>query len=259
MKLLTINTHSLAEKDCKIKQEIFVDAVLDIKPDIIAMQEVNQSRLSKTVDENGKFGIKSDNYALDLYNKFKERGMHYHYVWEGIKHSYGKFDEGIAVFSNKPIETSHSFYISADKDINNWKTRMALGIFSRGNWYYSIHLGRYDDREEPFLKQWQTFCDKRKHGGICYVMGDFNCPDTCEEYKRITEKGWYDTFDMAMRRDEGYSVCGTIDGWENRKDARMRIDYILADKPVKIRKSEIVFNGENYGIVSDHFGVLVTV
>ena len=43
MKLLTINTHSLIEDDYRKKLDIFVDAIYRIRPDIIAMQEVNQT------------------------------------------------------------------------------------------------------------------------------------------------------------------------------------------------------------------------
>ena len=43
MKLLTINTHSHIEKDYDRKCDIFVDAVLRHRPDVIAMQEINQS------------------------------------------------------------------------------------------------------------------------------------------------------------------------------------------------------------------------
>ena len=43
MKLLTINTHSLIEDNYRKKLDIFVDVIYRIRPDIIAMQEVNQT------------------------------------------------------------------------------------------------------------------------------------------------------------------------------------------------------------------------
>lgn len=259
MKLLTINTHSLLKKDSDSKLKMFADAICDIEPDVIAMQEVNQSRLAKTVKHCGEFGIKSDNYALKLNNELAKHSIFYNYVWEGMKHSYCKYDEGLAVFSKMPIEESHSFYISSVRDVNNWKTRMALGILSDGEWFYSIHMGRYDDSEECFAEQWRRFCEKRRHGSGCWVMGDFNCPDNCDEYKRILDSGWYDTFDSAMKRDDGFTVIGEIDGWRKNKTKRMRIDYVLADSVARVFNSNVIFNGKNYGVISDHFGVLVTV
>ena len=44
MKLLTLNTHSLVEENYSEKLSIFVKAVAEIKPDIIALQEVNQPK-----------------------------------------------------------------------------------------------------------------------------------------------------------------------------------------------------------------------
>ena len=43
MKLLTLNTHSLHGDDWKQKLEWFVEGVLEEKPDIIALQEENQT------------------------------------------------------------------------------------------------------------------------------------------------------------------------------------------------------------------------
>ena len=42
MKLLTLNTHSLEEKDYEKKLKIFTEEILKEKPDVIALQEVNQ-------------------------------------------------------------------------------------------------------------------------------------------------------------------------------------------------------------------------
>ena len=43
MKLMTINTHSILEENYIGKMESFVKAVAQLQPDIIAMQEVNQT------------------------------------------------------------------------------------------------------------------------------------------------------------------------------------------------------------------------
>ena len=43
MKLLTINTHSLQEENYAQKLDQFVESVLKERPDLIAMQEVNQT------------------------------------------------------------------------------------------------------------------------------------------------------------------------------------------------------------------------
>ncbi|MBQ8378789.1 MAG: hypothetical protein IJX42_06640 [Oscillospiraceae bacterium] len=43
MKLMTLNTHSLVEENYEKKLDTFVKGVISEKPDIIALQEVNQS------------------------------------------------------------------------------------------------------------------------------------------------------------------------------------------------------------------------
>ena len=43
MKILTINTHSLQEENYEQKLCWFVESILKERPDIIAMQEVNQT------------------------------------------------------------------------------------------------------------------------------------------------------------------------------------------------------------------------
>ncbi len=43
MKILTLNTHSLREENYQQKLEWFVEGILRERPDIIALQEVNQT------------------------------------------------------------------------------------------------------------------------------------------------------------------------------------------------------------------------
>ncbi len=43
MKLLTLNTHSLQEENYLQKLEQFVQTICQEKPDVVALQEVNQS------------------------------------------------------------------------------------------------------------------------------------------------------------------------------------------------------------------------
>ena len=54
MKLLSINTHSLIEENYEKKVKIFVEAVARIKPDIICMQEVNQTNTAALADDSLK-------------------------------------------------------------------------------------------------------------------------------------------------------------------------------------------------------------
>ena len=44
MKLMTLNSHSLAEADYERKLHLCADGIRQLEPDILAMQEVNQTR-----------------------------------------------------------------------------------------------------------------------------------------------------------------------------------------------------------------------
>ena len=164
------------------------------------------------------------------------------------------------------------FYISKIQDYNNWKTRKVLGI-KTGTvpvWYFSIHMGWWDDGDDPFSNQWERF--SMQLGQVvpledkCYIMGDFNSPSQIpsEGYDYVSSYGWKDTWQMAEKRDSGITVGKVIDGWKERLGSEdvvngMRIDYIWCNREVAVSNSKVICNGSNYPIVSDHYGVLIEV
>ena len=50
MKLMTLNSHSLAEADYERKLHLCADGIRQLEPDILAMQEVNQTRNAPEAD-----------------------------------------------------------------------------------------------------------------------------------------------------------------------------------------------------------------
>ncbi|MBE7011986.1 MAG: hypothetical protein E7415_04870 [Ruminococcaceae bacterium] len=270
MKLLTINTHSLLEENYEEKCNIFVEAIAKIKPDVIAMQEVNQRVDSEIASSPEVFGfkgemkipVKSDNHALKISKMLEKCGEHYFFCWEGIKCGYGKYDEGIAIFSRKPIEMAESYYLTTCKEYDNFKTRKALAISSCDKVFVSVHTGWYEDEEEPFSiqlgalnKALKPYLDKE-----VYLMGDFNVPSHREDggYPEILKSGWYDTYNMALDKDGGYTVEGKIDGWLYESE-RKRIDYIFVNKEIDVKSSRVIFNDHNEKRISDHNGILVEI
>ena len=91
-------------------------------------------------------------------------------------------------------------------------------------------------------------------------MGDFNNNANVrnEGYDYLISKGLKDTFTLADTKDSGVTVKGKIDGWEKNK-IDMRLDIIFANKEISVKNSSVVFNGENGDVVSDHYGVEVTI
>ncbi len=278
MKLITINTHSLIEENYQEKLKKFVDFICREQPDIIAMQEVNQSSHSSVCNKDLKgyapisdktVPIRQDNHALQAAFLFHVQGLEYYWTWLPVKIGYGKYDEGVAIFSKTPITDIDYFYISSSRDYSYWKTRQVLGIKTEGSydWFYTVHMGWWNDEEDPFPAQWKRFEEHiflKKQSGNIWLMGDFNSPAEVrkEGYDLIKTSGYFDTFMLAKEKDSGITVEGLIDGWRDKVQnpdmlRGMRIDQIWCKNPCTIYNSQVIFNGQNIPVISDHFGVMI--
>ncbi|MEE1031705.1 MAG: endonuclease/exonuclease/phosphatase family protein [Ruminococcus sp.] len=281
MKLLTLNTHSLQEENYFRKLQEFAAYVSKEAPDIIAMQEVNQSQSDPLADEELLSGyvacdansvpVRMDNHAAQVAKYLRNAGLNVSWTWISGKVGYGKYDEGMALMSlNGAITEVESFYISQIQDYQNWKTRKVLGIKTEHceDWFYTVHMGWWDDEEEPFANQWnvfQSYLEEKRNSGCVWLMGDFNSPAQVagQGYDQILASGWKDTYLMAEEKDDGITVPGVIDGWRDKlKDDSseihgMRIDHIWCSQKKDIQTSYVVFNGKQEPVVSDHFGVMV--
>lgn len=263
MKFLTINTHSIIEKDYDKKCEYFVDAISRIKPDIITMQEVNQSKWAKTVDSDnfcGDFKLKTDNHAMKMSKMLKDYGLDYYYNWLGIKYGYKIFEEGLGVLSLNPIEKSDSLLLTKSDNINSWKTRKAQIIKTSDLIICNVHMGWWDDEDEPFSYQFKQLNNKLSEmNEHIFLMGDFNSPADKKNqgYEKVVSDGWFDTYTLADDKDEGFTVISKIDGWKNNKEKR--IDYIFTNRKISVKSSKVIFDGKNEKIISDHFGVIIEI
>lgn len=276
IKIMTLNCHSLEEKNYKEKLEAFVLETVRLKPQIIALQEVNQSINAKAVSDDMGYGyypcdeeavIKEDNHAFNAAKRLQSLGYPMHWTWTPAKKGYDKYEEGLALFSAFPISEAQQVYTTISRDFDNWKVRKALSIVSCiGNkmmQFVSVHMGWWEDKEEPFISQWENLEKIAERNDRCFVMGDFNSPASMKNggYDYIISKGWKDTYQLAKARDEGFTVCKKIDGWRNRdSEENMRIDFIFTDgaDDITVESSAVVFNGKNGPVVSDHFGVMIS-
>lgn len=280
MKIITLNTHSIIEQDYERKLSDFADMIKIEKPDVFALQEVNQSIDKPEFDifmGNGYVPckelcpvIRMDNHALRLDRILRAYGIEYYWTWIPLKIGYGIFEEGLAVFSRTPITEIRQFYISKSRTMSNWKTRKVLGIKTNDMWFHNVHMGWWDDVEDPFKDQW-TLVNKeldviKKTDEIHFMMGDFNAPSgiRAEAYDYVKESGWLDTYELAEKKDSGITVGKVIDGWRERMDEQealkgVRLDYIWINKIIRIKSTKVIHNDENYPVVSDHFGIVIEV
>ena len=279
MRLLTINTHSIVEENYQQKTRIFLDKIAELRPDIIAMQEVNQNsaageagaslQLGRCVNNKEPRRLKADNHAAVVAAGLREKGLEYNWTWLPIKLGYNIYDEGAAVLCRKPIAETDVILLTSEGDYNNWRTRYALGIRPAGSpdWFYTVHMGWWQDEKEPFGEQWlrlQQGIKAKAAEGRVFLMGDFNSPAQVrhEGYDLIKESGWQDTYLLAEAKDNGNTVRGVIDGWRDKLTNEemlqgMRIDHIWCNEEIAVKNSRTCFDGENEPVVSDHFGLII--
>lgn len=275
MKLLTLNTHSLVEENYAEKLDCFIKAVAEEKPDIIALQEVNQTIAQKPVENLSLHSsyvpcgeniiIRSDNHVYNAAEMLRKREAYYYWTWLPLKKGYDKYDEGIALMSRSKILETAVVQISAIDDYSSWKTRKNIGIRTESapdEWFFSVHYGWWNDPDEPFQQQWQKTNDYMKKYKRAWLMGDFNSPAEVrnEGYDMIKKDGWHDSYSLAKAKDSGITVGKVIDGWRDRISGTkgMRIDQIWCSKKAEITSSRVIFNGRNKPVVSDHYGVIVS-
>ena len=135
MKLITLNSHSLIEENYEEKFSRFILAMLKEKPDILALQEVNQSmegpELSQRELEASGYvpplsspeallepahPVRRDNHGYRCAAALRSLGFPLYWTWVPAKIGYDRFDEGVALFSPYPIRRAEGFYITGSRD-----------------------------------------------------------------------------------------------------------------------------------------------
>ena len=257
MKILTLNCHSWQEEEQVEKIKYLAKTIYEKDYDVIALQEVSQHRESQLVYDD----IREDNFALLLVEEIKKLGTMYNFIWDFSHYGYDIYEEGVALLSKQPFIRSESLYISQSNSIENWKSRKIVGGSIELNHeiytFYSCHTGWWSDEEEPFRYQGEKILEILKNtDNKVFFMGDFNndAGVTGEGYDFLIKNGLIDTFITAGIKDDGCTVPGEIAGWEEDR-SKKRLDLILTGTPMEIYSSNVIFNGKNKKIVSDHFGV----
>lgn len=263
MKLLTLNTHSWLEDQQLTKIDALAEEIARERYDIVALQEVNQLHQA----DCSLVFWKPDNYLNLLLNALKKKGVTYHWRWVATHLAYDKFDEGLALLSQHPIEETTELLLSPPGlAYDNYQRRKALGIKvviqQQVYWFYSIHCSWWQQNHSlGFHDEWVRLTESISPSPTVpvFLLGDFNNPAhiSDEGYELITKSGWYDTFQLACNRDGSATVEKNIAGWEKNQQA-IRIDYVFCSQVMKVDISRILFNGINSPLISDHFGLAVS-
>lgn len=259
MKLLTLNVHAWMEEHTEEKLTILAQVIAEKAYDIIALQEVNQSLTSPFVTNC----LRQDNYGLILLEKL--RSLHvsdYSYYWSPSHLGYDKYEEGIAFLTRLPVYEVDDFYCSRNTGFDTHLSRKILGLTLeyQGQFVdvYSCHINLPSFEEESQLENVENILRRNESKHLKILMGDFNMDafSDSKTYQAIKELGLFDTYELARVRDEGVTVEKAIDGWQNSSNQK-RLDYVFINQKKKVSSSQVIFNGRNKDVVSDHFGVEV--
>lgn len=261
MKLLTLNVHAWLEDNQVEKMDILARTIAKKQYDVVALQEVNQLMTAPLVTKE----IKEDNYGLLLVEKLNQLSKDkYSFCWSNSHIGYDKYDEGIAFLTKLPVYDVDSFYCTKLQTVKSILSRKILGITVAYQGQvidcYSCHMNLPDCQEEDSVDNLRAIVERSSHARLKILMGDFNTDaiSAPADYEAMKGVGLLDTYELAQEKDAGITVSKAIDGW-NAHSAQKRIDYIFLNQKREVLSSQIIFNGENQAVVSDHFGLEVHV
>ena len=237
MKLLTLNVHAWLEANQAEKIEILADTIVEKGYDIIALQEVNQLMSASAISPT----LKQDNYGVILLNKINQRvAQKYSLFWSNSHIGYDKYDEGIAFLTRLPVYDVDAFYCSQHQRLDSILSRKIIGLTVEYQGQliecYSCHINLPNCDGENQLDNVRYIVERSQSANLKILI--------------------FDTFEMAEQKDSGITVEKAIDGWKGHSEEK-RLDYIFLNQAKRVLSSQVIFNGKNKPIVSDHFGVEV--
>lgn len=262
MRLLTLNTHSWREEEQVEKIGYIAETIIERDYDVIALQEVNQMCDKPLIPDSQ---LRSNNFMVVLMQEIRRRGGKvYEGYWGASKCLKEYYEEGSSILSKWPLSEEKTFCVSRITDHTSPKKRNIVKATIDYNGQkvdlFSCHMGWWHDEVEPFKPQCDLLMKEVDQERLSILMGDFNnnAHMKGEGYEYLLAQGLFDTYMLAEEKDSGATVQGEISGWQGNEDA-LRIDLIVANKPLKVKWSKVVFNGKNKPVVSDHYGVEVEI
>ncbi|MBF7094347.1 endonuclease/exonuclease/phosphatase family protein [Streptococcus sp. HF-1907] len=266
-KVLTLNTHSWMEENGQQKFQDLLDAILAENYDLICLQEVNQEITSDLANYMIHYAgledapaIHQDHFALKLVEALDEAGQVYYWSWAYNHIGYDRYNEGVAILSKNPIEASSVLVSDVDNEYD-YHTRRALVVRTllgdQEVLAVSTHLSWWD---KGFKREWSKLEKALLAQDLpVLIMGDFNNPQGNEGYQLVLASPLKlrDSHVNASQVIGDHTIKADIDGWEGNEH-NFKVDYAFTNLPVAIQRSRVVFDGQHYPVVSDHFGLDVT-
>lgn len=265
MNILTLNTHSWMEENPKEKFELLLETILEKNFDVICLQEVNQEITTSLAKVNDLYHpvasaepIHQDHFAALLVERLSEKGQDYYWTWSYNHIGYDRYHEGVAILSKTPIKASEVLVSDVTESVAHHVRRVSLVETKVGEKEIavaSVHLSWWD---KGFQGEWQKLQShlKQLHKPLI-LAGDFNNPEKQEGYQMILNSSLelQDSFTVAKNVYGSYTVGPGIDGWKDNEEP-LRIDYIFTTKDWIVDSLEVIFDGKNKALVSDHYGLV---
>lgn len=258
LKVLTLNLHCYQEKNQDAKLSTIARAIVDLKADIVCLQEVAEPW------NDGK-----GDWSLNTAHLIRERtGQPYHLHLDWSHVGFDRYRESLAILSRHPFVWTDSSYVSSVRDVRNINARKIVAAQVRVPYVglvnvFSTHLSWWTDGfSEQFtnLRQWV----EEKQGqsmASSLLCGDFNVPEGSEGHYLVTGSGGFvDQIPRGLAHAQAQGEAGPPNPCPPALAPDMdRIDYILQQQGGQLEAvaARKLFTDSDYGQVSDHPGYLV--
>lgn len=267
LRVLTLNLHCWQEEDALAKLQTVARVIAAQAIDVVMLQEAAQHKNADVVGELHGVAIKKDNAARIIVEHLRDEfSLSFDYAWDWAHLGWDVWEEGLAVLTRGRIVDAFSEWITESKSLDDWLSRKALfadiEIDDQQVRVASTHLGWWNHEREPFINQFielHALCFPPSHTTL--LAGDFNVAASTDAYNfMMNHEGlidcWLECNPAAMLEP---TIGGQIDGWQDGDPEGMRIDYVLIDErsPLRPVSAHTVFGPGDYGVVSDHLGVVV--
>ena len=260
-RVLTLNLHCYQEENQLEKFALIAIAIFENDIDVVLLQEVAQNKNSPLVQDGQ--GVKEDNAARIISRELQKLGANYNFAWYWSHYGWEIWEEGLAILSKLPLKDISAKYLTQSSSKNYWLSRIALAahieISGDPVKFVTTHTGFWNDKEESYENQIANLLDFAQEQQLVIFGGDFNVEAGTPGYEYIMKNTGFRDLYLESNIDGMFdpTIGGVIDGWPDADGKPKRIDYFFtSSKKILCKKVSRIFTKENYGEVSDHFGLL---
>lgn len=270
LSILTLNLHTYQQhsRHCCFETmhhherevQLIAEAIAHLNIDVICFQEVGEYMHDPIAHP---YGESPSNMAFRICNKLRQWGRWYHIHQDWSHIGFYRWREGTAILSRYPMRHNYSAYVSNDRRKDNYMSRNITVSCIEVPWFGLLHIANVHLSwiHHGFFEEYarlKRLIESRRHFGVRadLIVGDFNAPAGEHAYNHIVGNAEYvdQFYECHPQRFYQPTYHGRIDGWEYGPPKR--IDHIFKrnGQPLRVKSMELIFNGDFYPVVSDHFG-----